>query len=743
MLPGRARDFGICHFRIALPGQTIRSLFIHQHPSLAGGDVMLQGSYSYPLVFASLFIATFASYTTLDLVARISTLGKSGYRICWLGGGAVAMGLGIWSMHFVGMLSFSLPIQLGYDSLITLYSLLIAGLVSYFALDLATRGNLSLARLAVSGVLMGLGIAAMHYTGMAALRMQPGIEYVPTLLLASVAIAIAASTAALWIANVLRSSRPGILWLRRLGAALLMGAAIVGMHYTGMAAAQFPLDAVCGAASDISIGWLAAAVAGASLSILAITVLLSVLDSRLEARTMLLVEQLRHQAMHDALTGLPNRSLLAEQMQSAIAAAKQSGIGFAVYFIDLDGFKAINDSLGHNIGDAVLQELAQRLKNAVRKEDLVARFGGDEFVVLVRDIPEAGVVARIAEKLLASFKAHFDLPGATMAISPSIGISVYPQDGDTVDMLLSRADAAMYDVKASGRNNYRFYDLAMNAATLRTITIQQGLAAAMKADQFFLHYQPKFDCANGTILGAEALLRWRHPELGMISPAEFIPVAEKSGQIIHVGHWVLQQVCKQLRDWQAGGCRATRVAVNLSQIQLRSPSLVMDILDITNGYEIPPALLMFEITESAAMENAEETRKTIEQLKTAGFQLAIDDFGTGYSSLSHLQEFGVHQMKVDRAFIKSLSAGNKQARSIVVAIIGLAHALDMEVVAEGVETQEQLALLQELGCDQTQGFLLGKPMAGEDLSKLLNTCSQSAENDAANFDADAAAGIIA
>ncbi|HEY8607006.1 MAG TPA: EAL domain-containing protein [Noviherbaspirillum sp.] len=689
---------------------------------------MLQGTYSYPLVFASLFIATTASYTTLDLVGRIATLRNSARRFYWLVGGAIAMGLGVWSMHFVGMLSFSLPIPLGYDTAITFYSLLIATLVAYFALDLVTRGELSFLRLCSSGILMGLGIAAMHYTGMEALRMQPEIEYTLTILVASIVIAIVASIAALWMAHALRTARPGLLWLRRLGAAVLMGIAITGMHYTGMAAAQFPIDSVCRAATGVNTSWLAISVGGATLSILAITVVLAVLDSRHESSTDLLVERLKHQASHDALTGLPNRTHLSDRIKAAIAASRESGNRFAVYFIDLDGFKAINDSLGHNVGDAVLKELAQRLQNAVRKEDLVARFGGDEFVVFVDRIPGVEVAAQIAEKLLDAFKSHFELPGATMAISPSIGISIFPDDGDNVDVLLSHADAAMYVVKGNGRNNFRFFETAMNEATLRTITLQQGLRTAMREEQFFLHYQPKFDRTGSRIVGAEALLRWRHGDLGMVSPAEFIPVAEKSGQIVAVGNWVLEQVCRQLRDWQDRGRVVTRIAVNLSQIQLRSPNLVDDILGITGRFGVAPSLLMFEITESAAMENAEETRKTVDKLKAAGFDLAIDDFGTGYSSLSHLQEFGVHQMKVDRAFIRTLAEGNKQSRSIVSAIIRLAHALEMEVVAEGVETTEQLKLLQELQCDQTQGFLLARPMMGEDLSRLLNPGLQHDED---------------
>ncbi len=687
---------------------------------------MLHATYSVPLVLASIFIASLASYTTLDLASRISSLGKQTHRLYWRTGGALSMGLGIWCMHFVGMLSFSLPIPLGYDFGITAASLLIAIAVSYFALHLVTRGDLSTAILLWSGTLMGIGIAAMHYTGMAALKMSPPIRYNPYIFALSVLVAIAASTAALWITSRLRVRAAGQAQRRRLAAALVMGGAIAGMHYTGMAAANFPANSICTAAADISANWLAVTIVGATCSILTITLVLSVLDARLEIRTNAFIESLKnvnealqHQATHDALTGLPNRLLLFERVQHAIDGAERSEQRFAVYFIDLDGFKAINDSLGHAVGDALLKELAQRLRQCVRKEDTVARLGGDEFVVLVDHLPDAGMAGHIAEKLFECFQADFLSEHAGMRISPSIGIALFPDDGASPDELLSHADAAMYEVKTSGRNNYRFFEGSMNTSTRRAIEIQRSLPAALRNREFFLLFQPKFDCNSKRIRGAEALLRWLHPQLGLISPAEFIPIAERSGQISGIGHWVIEQVCRQLQEWGAAGLKATRIAVNLSQIQLRSPQLVDDIVAVAARHHVAPHMLMFEITETVAMQNAEETMRTIEKLQRAGFELAIDDFGTGYSSLSYLQRFGVQQMKVDQSFISNLTDTAK-GRTIVAAIIRLAHSLNMEVVAEGVETPAQLALLQELHCDQTQGFLLGRPMPGSEFIALLN-----------------------
>ncbi|TCS33736.1 diguanylate cyclase/phosphodiesterase [Paucimonas lemoignei] len=687
---------------------------------------MLQPTYSLALIIASLTIATLASYTSLHLTGRIATVSGKNQRLYWLTGGAIAMGLGIWCMHFVGMLSFSLPIPLGYDFGLTAASLVIAVLVSFFALHLVTREKVSLSRLFSSGIMMGAGIAAMHYTGMAAMRMNPAIQWHPGIFTLSILIAVGASTAALWLMVRLRHQREKHLLLRRIVAALVMGIAITGMHYTGMAAADFPLGSVCTVASEISPNWLALTIAGLTFGILTITLMLSILDARLEMRTNEYVKslttvnaKLHHQAMHDALTGLPNRSLLFERVRHALVAAERARARVALYFIDLDGFKAINDSLGHAVGDALLQEVAARLQQSLRKEDTVARLGGDEFVILVEGLPDVGMAGHIAEKLLECFHDEFVPHQLGMRISPSIGIAIYPDDGKSVDELISHADAAMYEVKTSGRNNYRFFEAAMNASTRRAIDIQRSLPAAIQNDELFLVYQPKFSCDRTHILGAEALLRWRHPKLGMISPAEFIPIAERSGQILEVGRWVIEEVCRQLQEWQTAGLETVRIAINLSQIQMRSARIVEDILGITVKHQIAPAKLMFEITETVAMQNAVETMQTIEKLQQAGFELAIDDFGTGYSSLSYLQQFGVQQMKVDRSFIHNMAISPK-GYSIVVAIIQLAHSLGIEVVAEGVETEEQLSLLQDLDCDQTQGYLHSPPLEGNAFIDLLN-----------------------
>ena len=681
---------------------------------------MLQASYNSLLVLLSLLVATLASYTTLDLANRIGRLADPRYRRYWLVGGAFSMGVGIWAMHFVGMLAMSLAIPLGYDAWITSASLAIAIGVSYLALYLVTSGGLGARKLAGGGVLMGLGISAMHYSGMQAMQMFPAIDYNPWVVAASVAIAIAASIAALWIAFTLRAGDLSHLLLRRVGAACVMGVAITGMHFTGMAAAHFELGSVCFAADGIDPHWLAAFILLGTVAILSITLVLSVLDARMEQKEAAYTsslraanEELQRQATHDALTGLPNRVVLNDRIAHAINGSERHDRRFGVFFMDLDGFKAVNDSLGHRVGDNLLRELAQRLRAALRKQDLVARFGGDEFVVLIEDLNEAVSAATVAGKLFDCFAEDFDLQDSGMVVSPSIGIALYPENGKSVEALLKNADSAMYQAKAAGRNTYRFFEPAMNLAAQRTMQIQRGLHSGLRERQFYLDFQPKFDTRRGHLLGLEALLRWRHPVLGQISPAEFIPIAERAGQIARLGQWVVEEACRNILEWDKRGAMAVKVAVNLSVNQLSASQLADEMYAIVQKHGIAPARLMFEITESVAMHDTEANMRAIRKLQVLGFDLSIDDFGTGYSSLAYLQKFAVGQLKVDRSFVNALDRNDEKSLAIVSTIIGLAHSLKMEVVAEGVETDEQLAMLSEMKCDQVQGFLLGRPLGAD------------------------------
>ncbi|GGA71491.1 bifunctional diguanylate cyclase/phosphodiesterase [Edaphobacter acidisoli] len=696
----------------------------------------MQGSYNYYLVALSLLVAMFASYTALDLAGRIGSLHGSRKRFFWLCGGAVAMGMGIWSMHFIGMLAFRMPIQLGYDAPITICSMLIAIVVSGFALFVVTRDELSRTRLAIGGVIMGLGVAAMHYTGMAALRMSPAIVYTPVLLWASIGVAIVASWVALWIAFQLRDGQQSYVLLKRCAAGLVMGLAIAGMHYLGMAAANFPMGSVCDAANGVSTGWLAFTVAGATLLVLPMTLMYSMLDARYDLQEFQLNaslekarlnaslaeanERLLAMATEDALTGLPNRNSLIERIEIAIGEARRTNSSFTLLFIDLDGFKTVNDSLGHPAGDKLLRKFSRRLIRCVREEDTVARLSGDEFVILLERLNQRSDIEQITESILERTRQDFLINGSPLRLTASLGSATYPQDGATVDDLLKNADTAMYDAKQSGRNACSFFDIKMSEALSRTLMIQRGLSEALEYNQLSLRFQPKFGMRR-EMLGAEALIRWRHPVLGEISPLEFISIAERTGQIIPIGNWVIAEVCRYIGRWKQARVPVMKIAINLSREQLRQPDYVRQVLDITNPAGVDPSWIMFEMTETVAMRDAELTSEVVRQFQKAGFDVAIDDFGKGYSSLAHLQQFRVKQLKIDRFFIDGLDRHGEEGYAMVSAIISLAHALDMVVVAEGVETNSQLEQLRRLRCDELQGFLLAKPLSASKFEEILHS----------------------
>jgi len=434
----------------------------------------MHGTYNFWLVAASLVVATLASFTALDISGRIASLAQSRTRHVWLAGGAASMGIGIWSMHFIGVLAFELPIPLGYDLKITAGSLGIAVLVSFFALLVITSRRLTMKRLVASSLLMGAGIAAMHYTGDAAMRMQPAITYDPLLFAASIVIAVVASGAALWIAHTLSDANQTNVLAKRLGSALVMGLAITGMHYTGNAAAEFLPGSICGAANDIDSRWLATTVVLFTLTILIITLVLS----RFDARTALLAGsvsrlngQIVRMATFDTLTDLPNRRTMNERIDRAIRNARHSDSRFAILFMDLDGFKTINDSLGHTVGDEVLKAFARRLQECVRGGDTVARLGGDEFVVMLEHLHAPTDAEKMAERILDTMKKGLVVGSHPLQVMPSIGIALFSQDGDSVESLLKHADVAMYEAKRGGRSTYRFFEASMNEAAVRTLQI--------------------------------------------------------------------------------------------------------------------------------------------------------------------------------------------------------------------------------------------------------------------------------
>ncbi|MFK3947724.1 putative bifunctional diguanylate cyclase/phosphodiesterase [Pseudomonas fulva] len=680
---------------------------------------MLTASYSSSLVLISLCVAILASYTALDLAGRIAT--ARGYAASlWMIGGALAMGTGIWSMHFVGMLALQLPVELGYDLTLTACSLLIAVLSSGFALWLVSQPSLPFLQLALGALIMGAGIASMHYTGMAALRMTPGIDYDPSLFMASLLIAVGASAAALWTAFRLRRQTPYVRQIRGL-AAVLMGIAIVGMHYTGMAAAGFPQGSFCGALPDGLEGdGLVSLVLITTFAVLLVALLTSVLDARLEARTAALArsltlanQELTQLALHDTLTGLPNRSLLADRIELAIAKVAEQGGCFALMFIDLDGFKPVNDAFGHHAGDLLLKAVATRLRGHLHSQDTLARIGGDEFVLLV-ELQDPSDAMNVAIKQVNLVSRPFRVAEHDLQLSASLGIVLYPGNGQDQHELLRNADAAMYHAKRVGKNGYSFFDASMNSNARQQLQLLQDLRLAVAAGQFRLHYQPKFDAKRCQPIGAEALLRWEHPQHGLLAPDRFIGLAEKTGLIIPIGDWVLDEACRQMRLWLDEGIEGWRIAVNLSAIQFCHAGLLDSVERALERHALPANCLTLEITETTAMSDVEVSLTVLQQLSDMGVDLSIDDFGTGYSSLMYLKRLPANELKIDRGFVRELEDEGEDA-AIVSAIVALGRALGLRIVAEGVETSSQQAFLTRLGCDSLQGYLLGRPVPAEQL----------------------------
>ncbi|MFL1514432.1 putative bifunctional diguanylate cyclase/phosphodiesterase [Pseudomonas prosekii] len=678
---------------------------------------MLIGTYSPTLVVISLCVAILASYTALDLTGRIATTKGRAVHL-WTAGGAVAMGIGVWSMHFIGMLAFNLPIDLGYDFALTALSLTIAILSCGFALWLVSQPKLPVWQLAFGALVMGSGISAMHYTGMAAMLMQPGIDYDPTLFGASLVIAVGASAAALAIAFRLRQHTPYV-GLIRGGAAVIMGFAIVGMHYTGMAAARFPDGSFCGAAlGGLSGKGLDNVVLITTLAVLSIALLTSILDARLEARTADLAHsltvanrELTQLALHDPLTGLPNRMLLADRIELAMSKVQEQGGCFALMFIDLDGFKPVNDAFGHHMGDQLLREVGIRLREDLRSQDTLARIGGDEFVLLVRLI-EPSDALNLASRQVELIARSFQVADHDLQISASLGIAMFPGNGHTAQELLMNADAAMYHAKGAGKNGYSFFDASMNSNARKQLQLLQDLRAALDQQQFRLYYQPKFDASNGRAVGAEALLRWVHPTQGMLLPAKFIELAEKTGLIIPIGEWVLNEACRQMREWYVLGYTDWRIAVNLSALQFCHAGLVQSVAKALATHHLPANSLTLEITETTAMSDADASMTVLQELSDMGVDLSIDDFGTGYSSLMYLKRLPANELKIDRGFVRDLEHDSDDA-AIVSAIVALGQALGLRIVAEGVETGVQQDFLTRLGCDSLQGYLLGHPLPAE------------------------------
>jgi len=434
--------------------------------------------------------------------------------------------------------------------------------------------------------------------------------------------------------------------------------------------------------------------------------------------TRALALEVAHSAQHDFLTGLPNRVLFNDRVSRAISLAPRHAQKVAVLFLDLDGFKHINDSLGHPAGDKLLQSIAKRLQACVRDSDTVSRQGGDEFVVLLSEMTRSEDAAITARRMLQAVAEVHSIDRHDLHVTASIGLSVYPDDGMDAETLIKNADTAMYQAKENGRQSYQFFKPEMNVRAVERQSIEEHLRRALERDEFALHYQPKVNLRTGKIAGAEALIRWTNPKLGSVSPGQFIPVAEDCGLIVPIGRWVLREACTQARDWIDAGFSMGSVAVNISAMEFRDEEFIESVFAILKETRLDPEFLELELTESVLMKRAESAASVLKALRARGVQVAVDDFGTGYSSLSYLRKFPIDALKIDQSFVREITCAPAET-TIVAAIISMGRSLNLRVVAEGAETQEELAFLQAHECDQAQGYFFSRPVGARQFAKLL------------------------
>lgn len=686
------------------------------------GSKMLHVSWDPVLIGISFVVAFIASFIALDSAGKVAISSRRESTFWRLSGGAT-LGMGIWSMHFIGMLAMKMSMPINYHFSLTAFSFLIALISATLAINIAISGQtLSTRRLIVATSLLSTGVVTMHYVGMVAIVEHVAIRWQFSLILLSVVIAIIASGIGLWLAFHLRQNTRRAL-INRLIAALVMALAIASMHYTGMGAATFTHFGHT-AHDGLSTLELSIWVCAVTLVILGLMLVISMVDSQL--RTSRLADnlhqlncQLEHQVHFDALTGLANRTQIDACLQTCLRHSKLHQQHFALVFIDLDRFKIVNDTWGHHIGDQLLISSTQRIYSCLDDTMTLARLGGDEFILLVPN-SNREAISVLMTRIASAVKEPFTLFGHTIRVSLSAGSSLYPEHGSTLHELKVKADTAMYHVKQAGRNGWAIYSPEMEAIADTPPTFLQELSQALERNQFELWYQPKYTAGDHSLTGFEALLRWHHPERGILLPAEFLPALEETGLIIPVGTWVLQQSCRQLFQWKSQGHTEWSLAVNLSPAQFEQPDIVDIVCNALAQYQLSPAHLTLELTESTALKNLKRSVEVLNAFADLGITVSIDDFGTGYSNILMLKSLPARELKIDRIFVKDISENSKNTK-IVSTIIDIAHSMNMCVVAEGIETQEQETLLTQMGCGVLQGFLYAKPLPAHKIYELIQT----------------------
>ncbi|HDR2792680.1 MULTISPECIES: putative bifunctional diguanylate cyclase/phosphodiesterase [Enterobacter] len=681
---------------------------------------MLNVSWDPVLIAISFLVAFIASFVALDSAGKIPLSSRKA-ALFWRIAGGVTLGIGVWSMHFIGMLSMEMPMTMSYDLWLTLASMGAAVLASTVAIYIAvTAKTLSPFRLILATLILSAGVASMHYIGMAALMLEDGIIWDHRIVLLSVVIAVIASGVALWLAFHLRENRKGI-FINRVMAALVMAVAICAMHYTGMSAAHIHEmeQTRSGGVSELGLSiW----VSVTTLCLLGLMLIISLVDShwrttRLTDNLRQLNRQLELQARFDTLTGLANRHQMDIRLQDCLRSSLLNKKQFALIFFDVDHFRRVNDTWGHQVGDELLINVAQRITARLTREMTLARLGGDSFMLLVPECDD-DKLNTLLSTLVEDMRRRQPICGHVLSTTLSVGVSLYPQHGETLHELKLKADAAMQYVKQEGRNDWAVYRREMSTTAPAEPGFLQELTQALERDQFELWYQPTYIAEENTIHGFEALIRWRHPEQGVLLPNVFLPSLEQTGLIIPVGNWAIEAACRQLNFWTEQGFSQWTLSFNLSPIQFEQQDIFHVISSMLEKYNLAPSRLILEVTESTALKNLDRSIELLTAFNHAGITVSIDDFGTGYSNLLMLSVLPAKELKIDKSFVSSMLE-NEKSRKLVETIINIARTMEMNVVAEGIETEEQQAALTDLGCDFLQGFLFSRPLPAEQVPWLL------------------------
>ena len=664
------------------------------------------------MLLLGLAVSTLASYVALDLARRVRVL-RTRTGALWLVGAAMALSLGIWSCQIIGIAAEPLAFPLGYDGIDSLTAWAVAVAVGLAGLGAVSGRVATPVRVGLGAFALGTGVVGAHVVALTSLGLQPGIIWHPLPLVAAISGACGGCMMALgaFFQGGDRTRPATVPW--QTTAALVLGATLVASQQLVIGAAGLGEQTASLNADRIASTTLALFASVGSIALLLVGLILSILEARLRRSLRRAETELQRRSFRDGLTRLPNRLMFEGTLAQAVQQADASGERMAMLFIDLDGFKPVNESLGHHMGDLMLREIAARLKRFARPEDRVAHLGGDEFLMLVRGNPSAEDATIFAERLQALISEPCNMNGREAAVSSSVGIAMYPENGVMAE-LIAHAEAAMRAAKSGGGATHCFFEARMMSGARDQFDLLRDLRRALAEGQLHLMYQPKVHAPSGEITGAEALMRWQHPQRGLVGPAVFIPIAERFGLIGAIGNWLIDEACRQAGQWRDEGLRM-RVAINLSAYQLRHADLADRIDAALKRHRINPQLLTCEITESVAMEDASNAIRMVEKLGAMGVNISIDDFGTGYSSLAYLRKLRAGELKIDRSFVMDLET-SADARAVVDAVVKLAQALGLKVVAEGVETEAQHEILRAFGCHELQGFLFARPMSALALS---------------------------